>query len=308
MEERRPGRLEPIPPVQLALLAIVIVALAVVVGSASRPGDAGPLSAPSSPATGAAILRAGLIIVIGFEACVGALVVWALWPGHRRKRLDVGGERWLLLAVSFLQSAALMVLVWLYLHFHPRIGSGGGGLLSGIAFRVPGPFLPDRPGAVAGGEDWLTALIVGAVLLAVLAYAARAFLLRRDHRRSPLQRLARQLQEALEESLEELESEPEPRLAVIAAYARMERSLARVGLARKPHETALEYLQRLLEMLHLESAAAARLTELFQVAKFSDHPVDGAMKREAIAALVAVRDDLRALAADKPESMAVAPA
>jgi hypothetical protein len=37
-----------------------------------------------------------------------------------------------------------------------------------------------------------------------------------------------------------------------------------------------------------------RLTALFQWAKFSAHQVDGTMRDEAIAALVEVRDELRA--------------
>jgi Domain of unknown function (DUF4129) len=301
MEERRHGRLEPIPPIQLGLLALVILVLAVVVASASRPGDSGPLSPPSSPATGAAILRAGLVLVGLFEAGVLALVVWALWPGRRPvRRLPVGGERWLYLAVSFLQSAAVMILLWLYIHYHPALGGGRGGPLSGLLSRTAGVNLPDRPGALVAGEAWLTVAIVAAVLMLVAAFVGRAMLRRRDRRGTPLQQLARRLQDAVEEGLEELEAEPDPRRAVIAAYARMARSMGRVGLPRRSSETALEYLRRLLEMVHLDNPAATRLTDLFQVAKFSDHPIDQAMKREAIEALVAVRDDLRELATDQP--------
>jgi hypothetical protein len=305
MEERRPGRLEPIAPIQLGLLAVAIVALAVVVGSASRPGDAGPLSAPSSPETGAAILRAGLVLALLFEAGVLALVVWALWPGRRPARRRVGGERWLYLAVSFLQSAAVIVLLWLYLHYHPRLAGAGAGSLSGIFARAA-VSLPTRPGATGASEWWLTVAIVAAVLLPVAALGLRALLRRRDRRGTPLRQLARRLQEALEEGLEELEAEPDPRRAVVAAYARMERSLAGVGLPRRSSEGALEYLQRLLEMVRLENPAAAELTDLFQLAKFSDHPIDQGMKRKAIEALVAVCDDLRDLAADQPRELAPA--
>src|SRR5207248_10873691 len=110
----------------------------------------------------------------------------------------------------------------------------------------------NRPGAVVAGEEWLTVVIVAAVLMLVAGVVLRALLRRRDHRGTPLQQLARRLQEALEEGLEELEAEPDPRRAVIAAYARMELSLARVGLPRRSPETALEYLQRLLDMVRLD--------------------------------------------------------
>lgn len=298
MEERRSGRLEPIPPVQLGLLVAAIVALAVIVAAASRPGDAGPTAPPSSVEAGAAILRAGLVLAALFEAGVLALVAWALWPGRRRvKRRAGGGERWLYIAVSYLQAAAVIVLVWLFVHFRGA-GAGGGGALSGIFFRPRGITLPSGPDSAAAGGTLLTAAIVASVLLLVAAFVVRALLRRRGRSATPLQRLARRLQDAVEEGLQGLEDEPDPRRAVIAAYAGMERSLARAGVPRRSSETALEYLRRLLEMLRLDSPAVTRLTDLFQVAKFSAHPVDVAMKGEAIEALVAIRDDLRELVAE----------
>lgn len=299
MEERRSGHLEPIPPVQLGLLAVAIIALVVIVAAASRPGDAGPTAPPSSSEAAAAILRAGLVLAALFEGGVLALVVWALWPGRRRlKRPAAGGERWLYIVISYLQAAAVIVLVWLFVHFRgARAGSGGA--LSGIFFRPTGVTLPAGSDSAGAGETWLTVAIVAAVLVVVAAFAARAFLRRRARRGTPLQRLARRLQDAVEEGLQELEDEPDPRLAVIAAYAGMERSLARVGLPRRSSETSLEYLRRLLEMLRLDSPAVTRLTDLFQVAKFSAHPVDATMKREAIEALVAIRDGLREVAAEQ---------
>jgi hypothetical protein len=43
------------------------------------------------------------------------------------------------------------------------------------------------------------------------------------------------------------------------------------------------------------AAAARRLTSLFERAKFSEHSIDARMKEDAIAAVGAVRDELRAL-------------
>jgi hypothetical protein len=102
--------------------------------------------------------------------------------------------------------------------------------------------------------------------------------------------------------LGELESEPDPRRAVIAAYARMERSLAGAGLARSGPEAAQEYLARLLGELGVSAEPARRLTDLYQLAKFSQHPIDEAMKGRAIAALVELRNELR----EQAEAAAVA--
>ena len=103
---------------------------------------------------------------------------------------------------------------------------------------------------------------------------------------------------ALDESLDDLRSEPDLRKAIIAAYARMERALALAGLPRRPAEAPLEYVERTLGELETSSGAIRRLTDLFEWAKFSPHEPEPSMRNEAIEALVAVRDELRAPAAE----------
>jgi hypothetical protein len=94
-------------------------------------------------------------------------------------------------------------------------------------------------------------------------------------------------------AIDDLESEPDARRAVIAAYARMETVLARNGLQRRPSETPVEYLRRILLGLTSRSDSVSRLTELFEQAKFSRHAIDTSMKRDAIGALREIRDDLQ---------------
>jgi hypothetical protein len=96
------------------------------------------------------------------------------------------------------------------------------------------------------------------------------------------------------EAIDDLEAEPDARRAVIAAYARMERVLARGGLRRRQSETPVEYLRRVLLGLTSRGEAVGRLTALFERAKFSHHEIDASMKQDAIAALREIRDDLQA--------------
>ncbi len=160
-----------------------------------------------------------------------------------------------------------------------------------------GPLVPTTsPDAVAyePGFAWAPALVTaGLILLALGAwwYAGRA----RKRARGDLgakSPLARDLAAALNDSLDDLRAEPDPRRAVIAAYARLERVLAAHRLPRRPAEAPLEYLGRMLDGLSVSPDAAARLTDLFERAKFSQHAVGTAMKDEAISALERVRDDL----------------
>lgn len=102
---------------------------------------------------------------------------------------------------------------------------------------------------------------------------------------------------ALDESIDDLRAEPDLRRAIIAAYARMEHALARADVPRRPAEAPLEYVERALGTLELSADAIRRLADLFEWAKFSQHEPAPAMRDDAIDALIAVRDELRAPAA-----------
>ena len=137
-----------------------------------------------------------------------------------------------------------------------------------------------------------------AIVLALLA-GAGVFAYSTRTRRRPSSLASRRASQAavsaaLDESLDDLRSEPDLRKAIIAAYARMEHALAVAGLPRRPAEAPQEYLERTLGELETSAAAVRRLTDLFEWAKFSHHEPVAQMRDEAIDALVAVRDELRA--------------
>ena len=104
--------------------------------------------------------------------------------------------------------------------------------------------------------------------------------------------LAPKIAEAVDRSLDDLEADPDARRAIIAAYRRMEESLAEVGLPRDGPETAREYLSRGLASLELSPHAIGTLTTLFERARFSLQHLDLRLRDEAIAALRAVQKEL----------------
>jgi hypothetical protein len=182
----------------------------------------------------------------------------------------------------------------------------------------PQTTLPEAPTAdvrpVEASEDayrpefaWIPAIVtVGLIALAVFGvwWSERARRRARGELRGSL--FADALAAAVDESLDDLRAEPDPRRAVIAAYARLERVLASHGLPRHPAEAPLEYLRRMLAELSVSPAAARGLTELFERAKFSQHAVGLEMKEQAIRALETVRDDLRAARARAEQERAAA--
>ncbi len=141
--------------------------------------------------------------------------------------------------------------------------------------------------------DWLPILLVfGGALLAFTATGV--VMLRRGPLPPDEPSLSDRLADVFDETLNDLRAERDPRRAVIAAYARMERVLGRHGMPRQPAEAPHEYVTRVLEELTASGSAVRRLTTLFERAKFSAHEVDSVMKDDAIDALEAVRDELRA--------------
>ena len=174
-----------------------------------------------------------------------------------------------------------------------RFREGDAGEVTGFG-RPPsggeeGARAPDRDPVF---QWWLAIVMVAAVTgLYVWLFWNRA-----QRRTVPPRDLSEELELVVTDTLADLEAERDPRRAVIRAYARMERVLAAHGLPRAPHEAPLEYLARALRGVRVRAEAAHALTELFERAKFSQHEIDAAMKDEAIAALVRVRDDLKAAA------------
>src|SRR5512132_1666679 len=187
---------------------------------------------------------------------------------------------------SLLLPMAAVVLLWLY---RDLFGLGGG------RDDPPATTLPDQStldATVPPTNPGVVPLVVAGVALAAMVGLAVAQLLAERRRRRPPRTPAERLVELLDDTLEDLEGEPDPRRAVIAAWARMERGLAAVGLPRHPAEAPFEYATRVLEAALARPSAVHRLTGLFERAKFSRHPVGQADREEAIAALRTVRREL----------------
>jgi hypothetical protein len=154
----------------------------------------------------------------------------------------------------------------------------------------------DRPGFA-----WLPVTII----LVLIVIGVTTMLLAKRRRRARdkgLEAAEEAIVDVLEDTLDDLRRERDPRRAVIAAYARVERALAAHGLPRGSAETQTEYVARILHELDVDRAAVRRLTDLFSRAKFSQHAVDGRMKEEAIDALEQVRNELREMAAAREEA------
>jgi hypothetical protein len=83
-----------------------------------------------------------------------------------------------------------------------------------------------------------------------------------------------------------------PRNAIVACWDRFEEQAERVNAARRPWETASEFILRLLDAVNADSDAVQRLAGLYQEARFSVHPVEESSRTAAIEALEAIHESL----------------
>jgi hypothetical protein len=97
---------------------------------------------------------------------------------------------------------------------------------------------------------------------------------------------------ALRRARDGLDRDADPRLAIISAYWQMEQAMAEAGLPPRPAETSREFLDRCLASIGPGVDAAQRLTELFDWAMFSVHPMTEALRDDASTALLEVIDGL----------------
>ena len=282
---------------RLALVAGVLVVLLLVVALASRTGFGGNSKAsPSSSYASYALTVFLILFVLMIPVALYAFLI-QMREADVSKRRSFPSRMLHQLATLFLIGAAGFVIVYLKTHnghlfgihvtrFEP-VSTGSG---SGSAGRHAG-FEPRFEWWVL----WVALLLL--VVVAVWLFATRT------RRPKGLQELpeetdvAEELAASIRDAIDDLEAEPDARRAVIAAYARMESVLARHGLRRRPSETPVEYLRRILLGYTTRTEAVVRLTDLFELAKFSRHDIDDSTKREAIAALREIRDDLQAAVA-----------
>ena len=271
----------------LVVLALVAVVAVAATGSVSRGSTES--RAPSDSLLDTLFTLWILALVAG-----GVLLVYGLLQRKAIAREVASGRYPRFTLTSFLAFVGVLVLVfWLFRNWKPE----GRALFDEGGVFGPGNVDPTRPDETESLRryeptlSWLPVVVVaGLVLTAAIAYVAAS---RRSRGPRPPRELAEELAATLDDALDDLRAEADPRRAIIAAYARLERVLAANGSSRAPAETPDEYLVRVLRDLELTPDAIGRLTGLFTRAKFSHHALDAEMKESAIAALEQVRDELR---------------
>ena len=302
MRGRTPGAEQGASPRELGALAFAALALALLaitgLASSASPWQASPAAA-SAPTTA---LR-GLAAVGGVVLVVALLLLWVETPTARRskrKRRTIAGDELDELGTSLWTTAKTVAVLFLGLAVFciatvPLLSRASAPLQSGAGAEPSAPARPahDVPGRAADSVDLGWLLVPVAVTFAILTPAAvliRRRRLKRDEAMHAGETSA--FGRAVRASIAALESERDPRAAILRAYARMEQAFRNVEIVRAGDETASEFLARTMRRLPVSAGAAAALTERFEEVRFSTHLITEADRGQALASLHRVEQEL----------------
>jgi hypothetical protein len=280
----------------LAGLTAVLLSLVTLGSRSVHVGDGSPrppvLILPEIPnGVGEYLILLG---AVGVTAII-VLLAWVFAGSLVRRKQDgtevvprpIRPSPWTTALVAFVMASLVAIPIALVLWARGR------GALRPPPFRLGHlhpSVTPASPPPPWQGWTWGPALLLVATILAAAMVSFVARRRRLEPARSP--RSAR-MAGVVRRSIDDIRREPDPRHAVIAAYARMEEGLEESGWPRPPSSAPFEYVEGALERMSVPPTPTRSLTELFEIARFSPHPVNDEMKERAIAALVEVDQALR---------------
>ena len=275
-----------------AVAVLGVVALAAVVRMAEPESGAAPVSGVIR-LPGA--VTAVVVALFGLAVCVflADLLRRAFANARRQAEAEPADEtpptpRWLRRLGTVMSLVNLIVLAYLWRRALLEGGffGGLGGLASGLA---PPAAEPESAPAIVNWTFGILALTAGMATLGFALWIALGDRLAGAEEEPAEAAPPAALDAAVEESLEDLRAEPDSRRAIVRCYARFERVAAASGLARKPWLTPTEFMREALAWLPMPRTALPSLTGLFELARFSDHPLGPRERDRALEALHEIR-------------------
>jgi hypothetical protein len=272
---------------RIVLTGVALLGLLAAVGLASRAHTAAG-NGRTRLLDSDILLEYTLLLIVAAAVVIIPVSVYAFIIGRQEEQIELPPRRNWMLAVLLTMTAFGVISIIL-------LGSGFFRHHHGSPRAQPLKPLIDLANRGARAPravrfDWGPVIVVSVLAAAGLGAGVLVVARRKPPR---TRRVADALVLALDETLEDLRADLDPRSAVIAAYAHMERVLAQFGLPRAPSEAPREYLRRVLPGVGAGAESVERLTALYERARFSPHQIDGGMKDEAIGALEALRDELQ---------------
>jgi multisubunit Na+/H+ antiporter MnhB subunit len=252
---------------------------------------------PNPTAAGASGLVLVTVLATGEGVAIIAfiLVLVMARPQPEKKEEEEDDDRWrppfpwwakipaVLIALAAL-ATPFVVLFTRKQHKKPIVPPA---VLPGVPLGGPG-----RVAASGSGAVWplIAGMVIAIAVVLTLTILSRR---KRARDRSPHRgRRITALAEGLAAGRDALQAGTEPRAAIIACYAALERGFAAAGSAPAVADTPAEVLTRATEAGLVRSASAETLTSLFRRARYSSEPMTLADSAAAANALEQMRTDL----------------
>lgn len=308
---------------------IAVIALLFVTAWALRgylPGS-DPAADQQRPSSSPLALVVDVVLLAMSVAIIGIAIVTRLRNRERRRpaagRLPESGGtmgrptwRFSLIALALVIAWLLLVMILMRMGVQGpgELGPSGTPTVADPATSSPSPPnpVPPQPDSPSEpGTNVITYLVPPMLILMALIVVGTAIASRRQRRLatswvvegqpsdpSAHGGAAESLARAAEVGLAEIgDLSREPREAIIACYAAMERELTHVpGAAPLDCDTPSEVLARAVDHHALRPDSATQLVELFEEARFSPHVMNEGHRDIAVDALRLVLTDLRSMA------------
>ncbi len=298
------------------IAVIVLVLLAIVALRGYLPG-AEPAPEPAEPtASGAGSYLAVLVMLaVSFTVIAISIVAQArrrtaapsAGEPPREYRSERTGLPWRLLLIAAVALLAWLLVVVLLMRWGSDLAVNEVPLTDPNSDAVPetGRAEPTPPETPTEGGDLFGYLSATAIALFVLSTAATLFSRRRGATSTaipigadaprPTPPAGPDLARAAELGLAEIgDRSRDPREAIIACYAAMERELEKSpGTSPQDSDTPSEVLARAVERHALRADSAAELVDLFEEARFSPHVMNEGHRADAVRTLRLVQHELQ---------------
>jgi hypothetical protein len=268
------------------------------------------------PQTGLSLLYVAALLTVSLGIVAVALITRLRDPRRVASsasplsdRFSGGHSRpaWRVLLIGAVVLLAWLLLVWLLSQFVGPHGIDQPQSAPKSAVPAPAGNVPRPPGSQDNGADRDVLRYLIASTVALLAMIVAGAIVARRRRivepsvsASPISEpisaaAASSLVRAAESGLAEIEDpNHEPRQAIIACYAAMERELRHFpGAAPQDFDTPTEVLARAVEHHALHVDNAAELVSLFEEARFSPHVMTEEHRSRALRVLQLVLADMR---------------
>jgi Domain of unknown function (DUF4129) len=306
----------------IALLALVALALRGYLPGSDSPAEREPPSSSPLALIADIVLLSAAVAIIGF-AIIARLRDRQARPATRGQLPRGSGGRTARPTWRFALIALGLIIGWLVLVLLlTRVG-----VLGPVEAPTSGPTAvpdptttpPDTSATEESppseppepGTNLFAYLVPPMLILMVLIVVGTAIASRRQRRgvhpypiaadateRQPTAEATQSLARAAELGLAEIgDLSREPREAIIACYAAMERELTRVpGAVPQDFDTPTEVLARAVDHHAMHAESATQLVELFEEARFSPHVMNEGHRDIAVGVLRVVLAELRSIA------------